>query len=62
VKTGQRSFETVQPVGERMIARSRLQLEHRLLWRGPFDRVHDPSRGHDASRSIVTAPRQVLNT
>jgi len=62
VHTGQRSFEPVESIGERMIACSRLELEHRLLRRGPSDRVHDPSRGHDATPAIVSLPGPVLNT
>jgi hypothetical protein len=50
VQPGQPSFEPIEALFERVIARSRLEREHRLLRRGPSDRVHDPSRGHDASR------------
>lgn len=59
---GQRPFEPVEPVGERAIARSRLELEHRLLRRRPFDRVHDPSLGYDASPGCYPAARPALNT
>jgi hypothetical protein len=50
VQPGQPSLEPIEPLFERVIACSRLEREHRLLRRGPSDRVHDPSRGHDALR------------